>query len=134
MAVIRDYNKLAGDILREVGGEANINSFSRCATRLRLVLNDTPADAKRQVQGLPGVIAVVESGGQFQVVIGTHVADVFNAMSGLVKETGSAPASQKKTRWLDAVIATMSAVFAPIGLYSGRRRDPAGAADCSRPD
>ena len=114
MAVIRDYNKLAGDILREVGGEANINSFSRCATRLRLVLNDTPADAKRQVQGLPGVIAVVESGGQFQVVIGTHVADVFNAMSGLVKETGSAPASQKKTRWLDAVIATMSAVFAPI--------------------
>jgi len=114
MAVIRDYNKLAGDILREVGGEANINSFSRCATRLRLVLNDTPADAKRQVQGLPGVIAVVESGGQFQVVIGTHVADVFNAMSGLVKETGSAPTSQKKTRWLDAVIATMSAVFAPI--------------------
>jgi PTS system beta-glucosides-specific IIC component len=42
------------------------------------------------------VIAVVESGGQFQVVIGTHVADVFNAMSGLVKETGSAPAAQKK--------------------------------------
>ncbi|WP_437890603.1 beta-glucoside-specific PTS transporter subunit IIABC [Phytobacter sp. V91] len=114
MAVIRDYNKLAGDILREVGGEENINSFSRCATRLRLVLNDTPADAKRQVQALPGVIAVVESGGQFQVVIGTHVADVFNAMSGLVKETGTAPVSQKKTSWLDAVIATMSAVFAPI--------------------
>ncbi|MGE5985837.1 beta-glucoside-specific PTS transporter subunit IIABC [Klebsiella michiganensis] len=114
MAVIRDYNKLANDILREVGGEENINNFTRCATRLRLVLNETPADAKRQVQSLPGVIAVVESGGQFQVVIGTHVADVFNAMSGLVKETGTTSSNAKKTRKLDAVIATMSAVFAPI--------------------
>lgn len=112
MAAIRDYNKLASDILREVGGEDNISNFSRCATRLRLVLNQTPATAKEKVQSLPGVIAVVESGGQFQVVIGTHVADVFNAFSGLVKVQEGAP--QPKTRWLDAVIATMSAVFAPI--------------------
>lgn len=113
MAVIRDYNKLASDILREVGGEENINNFSRCATRLRLVLNETPATAKASIQSLPGVIAVVESGGQFQVVIGTHVADVFNALSGMVKEKDGG-AAQPKTRWLDAVIATMSAVFAPI--------------------
>lgn len=112
MAVIRDYNKLASDILQEVGGEENISNFSRCATRLRLVLNETPATAKANVQSMPGVIAVVESAGQFQVVIGTHVADVFNAFSGMVKmnENGTA----QKTRWLDAVIATMSAVFAPI--------------------
>lgn len=113
MAVIRDYNKLASDILREVGGEENISNFSRCATRLRLVLNETPATAKASIQSLPGVIAVVESGGQFQVVIGTHVADVFNALSGMVKEKDGG-AAQPKTRWLDAVIATMSAVFAPI--------------------
>ncbi|QEM90182.1 PTS beta-glucoside transporter subunit EIIBCA [Kosakonia radicincitans] len=113
MAVIRDYNKLASDILREVGGEENISNFSRCATRLRLVLNETPATAKASIQILPGVIAVVESGGQFQVVIGTHVADVFNALSGMVKEKDGS-ATQPKTRWLDAVIATMSAVFAPI--------------------
>ncbi|MGP3590834.1 beta-glucoside-specific PTS transporter subunit IIABC [Vagococcus sp. WN89Y] len=113
MAAIRDYNKLASDILREVGGEENISNFSRCATRLRLVLNETPATAKATIQNLPGVIAVVESGGQFQVVIGTHVADVFAAFSGLVKEKDGA-AQQAKTRWLDAVIATMSAVFAPI--------------------
>ncbi len=65
MAVIRDYNKLASDILREAGGENNISSFTRCATRLRLVLNETPAEAKNRIQNLPGVIAVVESGGQF---------------------------------------------------------------------
>ncbi|WP_312226667.1 beta-glucoside-specific PTS transporter subunit IIABC [Pseudescherichia sp.] len=114
MAIIRDYNKLASDILQEVGGEANINSFTRCATRLRLVLNDTPAEAKSRIQNLPGVIAVVESGGQFQVVIGTHVADVFNALSALLGENHAGTTSKPKTRWLDAVIATMSAVFAPI--------------------
>lgn len=114
MAVIRDYNKLASDILQEVGGEANINSFTRCATRLRLVLNDTPAEAKSRIQNLPGVIAVVESGGQFQVVIGTHVADVFNALSALIGEDHAGTTHKPKTRWLDAVIATMSAVFAPI--------------------
>lgn len=113
MAAIRDYNKLASDILREVGGEENISNFTRCATRLRLVLNETPASAKANVQNLPGVIAVVESGGQFQVVIGTHVADVFTALSGLVKEQDGVT-QQAKIRWLDAVIATMSAVFAPI--------------------
>ena len=101
MAVIRDYNKLAGDILREAGGEENIVSFTRCATRLRLVLNETPAGAKSAVQNLPGVIAVVESGGQFQVVIGTHVADVFSAMSGLLGENHSGGESkQKRAGWM----------------------------------
>ncbi|MEN5015493.1 beta-glucoside-specific PTS transporter subunit IIABC [Erwinia sp. Eh17-17] len=114
MAVIRDYNKLATDILHEVGGEKNIDTFSRCATRLRLVLNETPAGAKEKVQGLPGVIAVVESGGQFQVVIGTHVADVFNALSSVLGDQHSGGKAKQKTRWLDAVIGTMSAVFAPI--------------------
>lgn len=114
MTAIRDYSALARDILREVGGEQNIHGFSRCATRLRLVLNETPAEAKSKIQGLPGVIAVVESGGQFQVVIGTHVADVFNAMNDLVGDNHSANAAPIKTRWLDRVIATMSAVFAPI--------------------
>ena len=114
MAIIRDYNKLASDILQEVGGAANISSFTRCATRLRLVLNDTPAQAKSRIQNLPGVIAVVESGGQFQVVIGTHVADVFNALSALIGEDHAGATNKPKTRWLDAVIATMSAVFAPI--------------------
>lgn len=114
MAVIRDYNKLANEILHEVGGENNINSFTRCATRLRLVLNNTPAQAKSNIQKLPGVIAVVESGGQFQIVIGTHVADVFNALSLIVGENPTASVGKPKTRMLDAVIGTMSAVFAPI--------------------
>ncbi|MBS6560379.1 MAG: PTS transporter subunit EIIB, partial [Clostridiales bacterium] len=46
MAQIRNYSKLAEDIIKEVGGEENIINATRCATRLRLVLKETPTNAK----------------------------------------------------------------------------------------
>lgn len=84
MGKIRDYSRLAADILQETGGETNLISFSRCATRLRLVLKETPPGAVEKIKALPGVITVVLSGGQFQVVIGTHVADVYDALAAIV--------------------------------------------------
>lgn len=113
MAAVRDYTQLAKDILSEVGGQENINQFSRCATRLRLVLKETPEGAADKIKQMPGVITVVLSGGQFQVVIGTHVSDVHEAMSSLVDSTLLQQGKQK-IRTLDAVIAAMSAIFAPI--------------------
>ena len=64
-----------------VGGKNNISKASRCATRLRLVLKETPANAKEEVSALTGVITVVENNGQFQVVIGTHVGKVFDKVA-----------------------------------------------------
>ncbi|MDU3722993.1 MAG: PTS transporter subunit EIIB, partial [Clostridium celatum] len=78
---IRDYEKLAVDIIEAVGGKNNIIKASRCATRLRLVLKETTNEAKEKVSGLTGVITVVENGGQFQVVIGTHVGKVFDKVA-----------------------------------------------------
>lgn len=113
MGKIRDYSQLAADILKETGGETNLISFSRCATRLRLVLKRVPAGAMEKVKQLPGVITVVQSGGQFQVVIGTHVADVYEALAAIV-DPDKLQSGGEKRRFLDTVIATMSAVFAPI--------------------
>ena len=113
MGKIRDYSKLASDILSETGGETNLIGFTRCATRLRLVLKDVPAGAVEKVKQLPGVITVVLSGGQFQVVIGTHVADVYEALAAIV-DPDKLQNSHEKRRFFDTVIATMSAVFAPI--------------------
>ncbi|MCG3729342.1 beta-glucoside-specific PTS transporter subunit IIABC [Vibrio cincinnatiensis] len=113
MAKIRDYQKLANDILNHVGGQENVVSFTRCATRLRMVLKNTPENAKDKVEKLTGVITVVESGGQFQVVIGTHVSDVYEHMVGLV-DPSKLNSDGQKVRILDAVIASMSAIFAPI--------------------
>lgn len=114
MAKVRDYSKLAHDILREVGGEENLVSINRCATRLRLVLKEVPEQAVMRVKQLPGVITVVLGAGQFQVVIGTHVGDVFQALTGMVDASLMANAKAPKQGILDSVIAAMAAIFAPI--------------------
>lgn len=111
----RDYPKLAKDIIREVGGKENILNATRCATRLRLVLKETPEGAKEKVQELTGVITVVENSGQFQVVIGTHVGEVYeNVVKNLNLEAMSEEEVETKQPLLNRVIATMSAVFAPF--------------------
>lgn len=111
----RDYPKLAKDIIREVGGKENIVNATRCATRLRLILKETPEGAKEKVQELTGVITVVENSGQFQVVIGTHVGEVYeNVMKNLNLEAMSEEEVEAKQPLLNRIIATMSAVFAPF--------------------
>lgn len=113
---VRNYPKLASEILDLVGGETNVRAASHCATRLRLVLNDTPADAKERVAALPGVITVIEAGGQFQVVIGSHVAEVHEALTKDRNLETDVKASAPKASLLSRFIAMMSAVFAPF-LY-----------------
>lgn len=115
MAQVRDYNKLAHDIIREVGGAENIVNATRCATRFRLVLKETPKGAKEKIAELPGVITVVENNGQFQVVIGTHVGDVYAAAAEILQlDENGQTAEQPKQSIVNRVIATMSAVFAPF--------------------
>ncbi|UYP09837.1 beta-glucoside-specific PTS transporter subunit IIABC [Priestia megaterium] len=111
---IRDYHKLAADILDAVGGEENIVSATRCATRLRIVLKRSKPEAKRTVSSMPGVITVVENSGQFQVVIGQHVGDVYEEFASLVNLDTTEEQTENKGTILNRVIATMSAVFAPF--------------------
>lgn len=115
MAQVRDYEKLAGDIINAVGGEDNIVNVTHCATRLRLVLRETPKDADAKISEMPGVITVVENGGQFQVVIGTHAKDVYGHAAQILNlsENGSEEDAPKQSI-LNRIIATMSAVFAPF--------------------
>ncbi|GIO23596.1 beta-glucoside-specific PTS transporter subunit IIABC [Oceanobacillus sp. J11TS1] len=113
---VRDYNRLAGDILEAIGGKENVISATRCATRLRIVLRHSKPKAKEAVAAMPGVITVLENNGQFQVVIGQHVGEVYESFAdlvgeGVVEEDGE---SNHKGTILNRVIATMSAVFAPF--------------------
>ena len=78
---VKDYQNLEHDIIRLADRADNIASAQRCATRLRLVLKNTPGQAEGKIKALPGVITVVQKQGQFQVVIGNHVGDVFEAVS-----------------------------------------------------
>ncbi|MCM3651516.1 beta-glucoside-specific PTS transporter subunit IIABC [Metabacillus litoralis] len=111
---VRDYSQLAKDILEAVGGEGNVIGATRCATRLRLVLKRSDPKAKDKVASMPGVITVVENSGQFQVVIGQHVGEVYEKFSGLVNLEESDEQSENKGTIVNRIIATMSAVFAPF--------------------
>lgn len=111
---VRDYSKLAKDILEAVGGEENIVGATRCATRLRIVLKRSNPEAKAKVSAMPGVITVVENSGQFQIVIGQHVGDVYEKFISLVNLDNAQMEEGNKGTILNRVIATMSAVFAPF--------------------
>ena len=112
---IRDYPKLAADICDAVGKD-NIISAAHCATRLRLVLKETPSvEVTQRISEMPAVIKVMESGGQYQVVIGTHAKDVYEALAQLLDlDENTADAPQTKQGIDSRIIATMSAVFAPF--------------------
>lgn len=115
MAKVRDYAKLAKDIMMSVG-EDNIISAAHCATRLRLVLKESPsAEITAKISSMPAVIQVVEKGGQYQIVIGTHAKDVYEELAQIMhleEKQGDMP--EEKGSFINRVIATMSAVFAPF--------------------
>ncbi|MGN7310944.1 beta-glucoside-specific PTS transporter subunit IIABC [Alkalicoccobacillus gibsonii] len=113
---VRNYPQLAKDILEAVGGDENVVGVTRCATRLRIVLRRSKPAAKDVVSSLPGVITVVENNGQFQVVIGQHVGEVYDHFAGLVNVDTSSEEDEpaQKGSIMNRIIATMSAVFAPF--------------------
>jgi beta-glucoside PTS system EIICBA component len=117
-----EYKALAQDILSRVGGKENIVSLVHCATRLRFKLKE---NKKADAEGLkmnPGVIMVVESGGQFQVVIGNHVHDVWQAVrseAGLTDDSEPVAETGEKTSVLGQIIDVVSGIFTPfIGILA----------------
>ncbi|WP_294401599.1 beta-glucoside-specific PTS transporter subunit IIABC [uncultured Clostridium sp.] len=116
----RDYNQIAKDIIREVGGDGNIKSVTHCATRLRLKLKDASKADKAKVSKITGVITVVEAGGQFQVVIGNHVKDVYNEMSKIINlddRKADDSGDSQKVGVMSRIIDVISSIFAPF-LYA----------------
>lgn len=114
---VKDYQKLEHDIIRLAGGADNIACAQRCATRLRLVLKNTPGQAEEKIKALPGVITVVQKQGQFQVVIGNHVGDVFEAVSAELETNKKAEQEERpkeKENLLNRLLQMISGVFAPV--------------------
>lgn len=117
--------ELAVQILEHVGGFENIISFYHCSTRLRLRLKNDEKASKTSVSSLEGVIQVVQGGGEFQIVIGSSVSDVYNALIEMSpddsEEQSFSSSKQKgiKNRFNQA-IDIISGIFTPIiGALAG---------------
>ncbi|MFT8837230.1 PTS transporter subunit EIIC [Liquorilactobacillus satsumensis] len=76
----KDFTKLAQEIIKNVGGEENVISLTHCITRLRFRLRDEHQADSDAISELSGVIKVLKAGGQYQVVIGNDVSDVYQAV------------------------------------------------------
>ena len=110
-----EYQQLAQQILRGVGGKENVQSLVHCATRLRFRLRTAAKADTQSLKQNPGIITVVESGGQYQVVIGNHVGDVWQALLNEgVSEGESAAATQEKQTLFARFIDIVSGIFTPF--------------------
>lgn len=109
-------------VLTLVGGEGNVNSVVHCATRLRFNLKDESAAETEKLKNDPDVIQVVQSGGQYQVVIGSHVSDVYKellAQSGLGNEFNE-KSEGAKGNIFNQLIDIISSIFTPfLGAMAG---------------
>lgn len=120
----KNYQKLADDIIKNVGGEANVTSLYHCITRLRFSLKDESLAKKNKetIQNIPGVLSVVEANNQFQVVIGndvdkafSEIVDRYNVKSSMDSDESSTEDESAKTG--NVVIRffnTLSSIFNPI--------------------
>lgn len=112
-----DYKQLGLEILLQVGGRDNVSKLTHCATRLRMEFNDDSKVQAKAIESLPGVISVVERGGQFQIVVGNNVQQTFRAMQ---KEIGdlsgrqSEKNSQARGGVISQIISVISTTFTPV--------------------
>ncbi|MGW7158030.1 beta-glucoside-specific PTS transporter subunit IIABC [Paenibacillus taichungensis] len=117
-----DKQQLSKDILKLVGGEENIDQVTHCMTRLRFNLNDNKKADKATLKNTPGVMGVMENGGQFQVIIGNDVPVVYNALVGNMSKSPNADAvstsastgEKKKRNPVSALFDFISGIFTPI--------------------
>lgn len=109
------YQELAKEIVKQVGGKENINSLTHCVTRLRFKLKDESKANDDILKNMDGVVTVMKSGGQYQVVIGNHVPLVY---ADVVELTGVSESSDsidgEKMKFFDRVIDIISGCFQPF--------------------
>lgn len=137
------HTKYAEELVSAVGGAANVAGVTHCATRLRFRLVDPKAADKAKAESLTESLGIMEAAGQFQVIIGMNVADVYKdvvAVPGVhglgevessndeIQSTdgGERVSPAKKPRVVDRVLATISAIFTPyipllasVGIIKG---------------
>ncbi|UQZ75749.1 PTS beta-glucoside transporter subunit IIABC [Niallia circulans] len=113
------YEQLAKDIIQNVGGKENVKSVTHCITRLRFKLKDESKANTEVLKDMDGIVTVIKSGGQYQVVIGNHVPDVYKDVVAAGGFSSSAPVdpedeNQEKQSLFNRFIDIISNIFSPV--------------------
>lgn len=112
------YEQLAKDIIKNVGGKENVLSLTHCVTRLRFQLKDEGKANTDVLKNMDGVVTVMQTAGQYQVVIGNHVPDVFKDVCEVAGISGGEGSGEKvKRKFSEAALDIISGIFMPsIGI------------------
>lgn len=117
------YDGLSRIIIQNVGGKDNITSITHCVTRLRFKLKDESKANTDVLKNTDGIVTVIQSGGQYMVVIGNHVPDVFDSVvsvghleSKSVKAGGGddEDGPKEKQNIFNAFVSIVTGVFTPF--------------------
>lgn len=115
---MKNYDALAKSIVEHVGGKENIVSLTHCVTRLRFVLADESKADDAYFQNADGIVGLVKSAGQYQVVIGNQVPDVYDAVmkvAGLSENSQPVqPEESEKKSLKDRFFDLVTALFMPM--------------------
>ena len=111
-----NYKETGQKILDAVGGKEKVQNLVNCAKRLRFTLADDSKADDEAVQAIDGVVSLAKSGGQYQVVVGSDVPNVYRALEGLLDlDEVSKESSEKQDRTpLQSFLALISGIFTPI--------------------
>ena len=115
-----DFKELAALILENIGGKSNVKNVVHCATRLRFTLKDDSKPDNDKIKKAPGVLQVVNAGGQYQIVIGPDVPQVYQEVIALGGFEASAaiddPDAEKEDNRsrLSKILESIAGIFQPI--------------------
>lgn len=111
----QNYDQLAKEIVFLIGGEDNIVNLTHCVTRLRFKLKDETKTDENSLSKLKGVISIVKGNGQFQIVVGNAVEDIFNTIQRQYSIGETEVKEDKKSGTLfTRALNMMSAILNPI--------------------
>ncbi|WP_433583840.1 beta-glucoside-specific PTS transporter subunit IIABC [Paenibacillus amylolyticus] len=111
-----NHRELSKEIIRLTGGQENITQAWHCITRLRFNVREQNKVQLEQIKALDGVLGAQFQNDQFQVVIGNHVAAVYEQIEDQMKHSGiSKPETDApRSKGINAVLDTISGIFTPI--------------------
>lgn len=108
-----DYQNIAQQILDYVGGKENVSGMTHCFTRLRFTLVNSKLPQKDKLLNVEGVISVVESGGQYQVVLGNKVEKVYDQLMPMLGDMQGTNESEEHVSLGNKILNAITAIFTP---------------------
>ncbi|MCB6608026.1 sucrose-specific PTS transporter subunit IIBC [[Clostridium] symbiosum] len=115
-----NYEKIASEVIRYVGGKGNIKSVAHCATRLRFQLRNNELRDEDALGGVEGVKGVFLTQSQFQIIFGSGTVNLVcqevQRQLGTANETGdeAEERTEKKGNPLQRFVKMLSDIFVPI--------------------